>query len=325
MSDRTTGSGQGMSVARPYVLCVTLNPVLDTSYFVDEMRPIYRTEAQRVTHVAGGKGNNVARALGILGVPAVSMVTLGGMIGRNVAEVWEADPFEGAPVWVSGETRLQITVIDREGSQRAFYAPPAPFAAEDAEVADAAFEQLLPQANAVCLCGSSPGPAAGWLYKRFIELSRRRGALALLDTYGSALRAGLGADPDIVKVNAAEAAGLLGREVNDEPQQRAAVDALREAGARAAVLTLGEYGALLATEDGIWRATPPPVDAVNPIGSGDAMTAGIVNGLLRGDSHVEALRRGMAAAAANTLTWDACRFQVTDVERLLPLVRIETA
>ena len=91
-----------MKVARPYVLCVTLNPVLDTTYFVDEMRPEYRTEAHRVTHVAGGKGNNVARALGLLGVPAVSMVALGGMIGRNVVEVWQADPFEAAPVWVSG-------------------------------------------------------------------------------------------------------------------------------------------------------------------------------------------------------------------------------
>ena len=29
------------------ILCVTLNPVLDTTFFVDEMRPVYRTEAHR--------------------------------------------------------------------------------------------------------------------------------------------------------------------------------------------------------------------------------------------------------------------------------------
>ena len=51
------------------ILCVTLNPVLDTTFFVDKMRPIYRTEAQRENYVAGGKGDNVARALGILGEP----------------------------------------------------------------------------------------------------------------------------------------------------------------------------------------------------------------------------------------------------------------
>ena len=39
-------------------------------------------------------------------------------------------------------------------------------------------------ARAVCVCGSSPGPAADRLYGRFIELGRARGALTLLDTYG---------------------------------------------------------------------------------------------------------------------------------------------
>jgi tagatose 6-phosphate kinase len=317
MCDEKFVRGQGAIVARPYVLCVTLNPVLDTSYFVDEMRATYRTEAYRVTHVAGGKGNNVARALGILGVPAVSLVALGGMTGRNVAEVWQADRFEGAPVWVSGETRLQVTVIDRHGTQRAFYAPPAVFAADDAARAEETFERLLPQANAVCVCGSSPGTAGDPLYGRFIQRARERGALTMLDTYGAALRVGLAAQPDIVKVNGAEAAGLLGREVRDRAQQRAALDALRDAGARTAILTLGEQGGLLATQEGIWRAAPPPVGAINPIGSGDAMSAGIVAGLLRGESARDAFRRGMAVAAANTLTWDACRFDALDVDRLL--------
>lgn len=313
-----------MNVARPAVLCVTLNPVLDTTYFVDEMRAAYRTEARRVTRVAGGKGNNVARGLGILGVPAVSLVALGGMIGRNVAEVWQEDPFEGLAAWVSGETRLQITVIDRHGTQRAFYAPPAEFAAEDATRAEAAFGELLPGANAVCMCGSSPGPAADPLYERFIRRAREHGALTLLDTYGDALRAGLAAGPDIVKVNAAEAAGLLGYEVRDATQQRAALAALRGAGARNAILTLGEQGALLATGDGAWRASPPPVDALNPIGSGDAMTAGIVAGLLKGETLPDAFRRGMATAAANTLTWDACRFDAREADRLLPSIQVKS-
>ena len=93
------------------ILCVTLNPVLDTTFFVDEMRPIYRTEAQRVTYVAGGKGDNVARALGMLGEPAHALVALGGDTGRHVANLLAAEGIAATPAWVSGETRLQITVI----------------------------------------------------------------------------------------------------------------------------------------------------------------------------------------------------------------------
>lgn len=307
----------------PYVLCVTLNPVLDTTYFVDEMRPEYRTEARQVTHVAGGKGNNVARALGLLGVPAHSLVVLGGMIGRNVAEVLRADPFGATPVWVGGETRLQITVIDAAGTQRAFYAPPAGFAIEDAERVEAAFESLLGEASAVCLCGSSAGAAADPLYGRFISRGRENGLLTLLDTYGAALRVGLAARPGVVKVNLAEAEGFLGRKVAGAGGEQQAVRALQDAGAAMAVLTLGERGALLATGEGAWHAMTPPLKAVNPIGSGDAMTAGILSALRRGSSPVDAFRRGMAAAAANTLTWEACRIDPAEVERLERLVQIE--
>jgi len=302
---------------QPYVLCVTLNPVLDTSYFVDEMRPVYRTEARRVTHVAGGKGNNVSRGLALLGETAHSLVTLGGMIGRNVAEVLESDAFSFTPVWVQGETRLQITAIDAKGVQRAFYAPTAEFKAEDAAAAGRAFDALLPDARAVCLCGSSPGPAADPLYNRFIRSARERGILTVLDSYGDALREGLAAQPHLVKVNASEAAGLLGRPLPDQAAQIDAVAELREAGAAIAVLTLGESGALLATNEGVFQARPPAVPALNPIGSGDAMTAGLVAGLLRGQQAVGAFRLGMAAAAANTLTWEACRFDPAEVERLL--------
>lgn len=306
-----------------HVLCVTLNPVLDTTYFVDEMRPVYRTESHRVSHIAGGKGNNAARALELLGVRAHSLTVLGGMIGRDIVEVWKDDPFEATPAWVSGETRLQITVIDRTGTQRAFYAPPAPFTDEDAERTVLAFGALVENASAVCLCGSSPGPAADLLYRIFLEQGRSRGALTLLDTYGDALREGLAAQPDVVKVNIAEASGYLGRKVEGGSAEQQAVQDLREAGTKIAILTLGDRGALLATGEGAWHAAPPPVRAVNPIGSGDAMTAGIVAGLLRGDHPVEAFRLGMAAAAANTLTWDACRFNPQEAWRLSESVAVE--
>ncbi len=308
---------------RGYVLCVTLNPVLDTTYFVDEMRPEYRTEAHRVTHVAGGKGNNTARALGLLGVQAHSLVAVGGMIGRNLVEVWRDDPFEATPVEVSGETRLQITVIDQRGTQRAFYAPATDFTAEDVAQLQVAFETLVGGASAVCLCGSSPGPAADPLYAHFIAAARERGALTVLDTYGRALEYGMAAKPDVVKVNFAEAEGFLGRKITDWDAEPRATRDLQAAGATMAVLTVGERGALMATPQGVWRAKPPPVRALNPIGSGDAMTAGIVWALLEGVSHVNAFRAGMTAAAANTRTWEAGRFDPADMAALYAFVDVK--
>ena len=96
------------------------------------------------------------------------------------------------------------------------------------------------------------------------------------------MRQGVTAAPHIIKVNLAEAEALLGRKLVTPEDQMAALDALRRWGSDWAVLTLGEQGALFAAGDRRWSARPPKVEAINPIGSGDAMTAGLMAGLVRG-------------------------------------------
>jgi tagatose 6-phosphate kinase len=304
------------------ILCVTLNPVLDTTFFVDEMRPIYRTEAQRVTYVAGGKGDNVARALGVLGEPAHALVALGGDTGRHVANLLRAEGIAATPAWVTGETRLQITVVDRALVQRAFYAPAAPFTAADRAEFRRRFEDLLPGADAVCLCGSAPDAMTAELVPELLTLARDRGLPTLLDSSGKGLKQGVTAAPRIVKVNLAEAEALLGCRLVTPDQQIAALDELRQWGAGWAVLTLGEQGALFVAGERRWSARPPKVEALNPIGCGDAMTAGLMAGLARGLPAEGCFRLGIAAAAANTLTWDACRFDAAAVGVLLPRVEL---
>jgi ribokinase len=63
-------------------------------------------------------------------------------------------------------------------------------------------------------------------------------------------------------------------------------------------LTLGAEGAVL-LDDGeeIARAAPPPVDAVDGTGAGDAFTACLLVSLLEGRTELEALERACAAGA----------------------------
>ncbi len=63
-------------------------------------------------------------------------------------------------------------------------------------------------------------------------------------------------------------------------------------------LTLGAEGAvLLAGEKEVARAAPPPVEAVDGTGAGDAFTACLLVSLLEGRVREEALRRACAAGA----------------------------
>jgi fructose-1-phosphate kinase PfkB-like protein len=70
-------------------------------------------------------------------------------------------------------------------------------------------------------------------------------------------------------------------------------------GAEAVVLSLGSRGAVGAFRDGLVEALPPRVDAVCPIGAGDALSAAYTWSMVRKKDNVDALRWGVAAGTAS--------------------------
>ena len=150
----------------------------------------------------------------------------------------------------------------------------------------------------------------------FLRAAAARRIPTLLDTYGEALRQGLETPPTIVKANRHEVSGLLGRPVDTMTEQLSALDGMRRSGAQWAILTLGEEGALFSAGASRWLARAPHVQVVNPMGSGDAMTAGVLTGLLRGWPPEECFRYGMAAAVANVQSFFPCRITAQAVEEM---------
>ena len=298
------------------ILCITLNPLVDTSLFVDEILPVYRTEVKRITHVPGGKGTNVALALKALGQSARAFTMLGGRTGRHHAELMEQAGLEPAIAWISGETRLSVTVVDREYRQRGYFAPPPSLTDEDVVVVGREFARALGGATAMAICGSAPGLAGAALAVEFLRAATANGIPTLLDTYGEALRQGLQARPTVVKANRSEVSAYLGRPLDTLADQLSALGDLGRAGAGWAILTLGEAGALFAVDERRWLARPPEVPVVNPMGSGDAMTAAVLTGLQRGWPPEECFRYGMAAAVANLTTFEPCHITAQQVEEM---------
>jgi tagatose 6-phosphate kinase len=147
--------------------------------------------------------------------------------------------------------------------------------------------------------------------------------MPVVDAQGAALIEALRARPALVKPNRPELAATLGRELKDETAVRSAMQELCERGAQRVVVTAGKEPALAFDGRSWWRVTPPRVGAVNPIGSGDAFTAGLVWRLLRGENLGEACRWASAVGTANALTMLAGEVRRNDVEQLVAEVRVE--
>ena len=64
---------------------------------------------------------------------------------------------------------------------------------------------------------------------------------------------------------------------------------------------------------------------INTIGAGDSLTAGVVVGLLRGHSLLDAARTGVAAAAADVTTLLPGTIDAEQVGALLPQVAVQAS
>jgi len=307
------------------ILTVTLNPCIDTTIYVRDHRLHRIHRSEQVTRVAGGKGVNAARIIQRLGEEAVALVVLAGHSGRLIADLLASDAIPHVAVWVEGESREVVTILetDTPDYQQTAYVEPGAAISPDARVRlFERFEQLLPMASLVLLTGPAPDPFSTDIYAGMIQRAREEGIPVFLDSRGGAFRDAVRAIPTLVKPNEAEAAEWRGVVTLSESEQMKVVDALRELGIPWVVLTLGEAGAIADCEGERYRLLPPRVTTVNPIASGDTMMGAMAYAWVRGESPETILRLGVAAGAANASVWKAAGCSREQVISLADKVQI---
>ncbi|MFE9444966.1 1-phosphofructokinase family hexose kinase [Streptomyces sp. NPDC006602] len=301
------------------ILTVTLNTALDITYRVRSLRPHTSHRVTDVTERPGGKGVNVARVLAALGHEVTVTGFAGGATGRVVQrQLTTTQGVLDALVPVTGATRRTIAVVDEHTGDTTQLNEPGPTVtpAEWSAFQDA-YEDLVPSASAVALCGSLPPGVPVGAYAGLVRTAKAAGVPVLLDTSGESLRRGVAARPDIVKPNADELAELTG---SHEPL-RATQDARRR-GARSVVASLGDEGLLAVTPEGRWRATPPTRVHGNPTGAGDSAVAGLLSGLVEQLPWPDRLARAVALSAATVMAPVAGEFDRGAYEELVGRVTV---
>jgi tagatose 6-phosphate kinase len=156
---------------------------------------------------------------------------------------------------------------------------------------------LASRAKFAVLTGSLP---KGTSITFYAELLSSTACPVLLDVRGPELLQALVYRPRVVKPNREELAFTVGRSLPDRASVLAAMRELIERGAESVVVTHGKAAVWVMENSDAWELTPPTVaPEVNPIGCGDCFAAGIASGLARGDSLLDAVRLGLAAASDN--------------------------
>jgi tagatose 6-phosphate kinase len=306
---------------------VALNPALDVTHHVDSVDWTGVNRPVSVRAVPGGKGLNVARTLHALGPDVVLMGLAGGNTGAAVRSGLQAAGVTAVFTQIAADTRRTFVVVDTSrASVASFYEPGAPVTTEEFGRFLASYRETLPGCGAVVLSGSLPPGLPAGTYADLVAMAAGAGIPVILDTSGEALLRGAAAGPAIIKPNLAELAAATGRDLRwaaprDQQAVLSAAAGLRERGAQAVVVSLGERGLLAVTPEGAWHATPEPVPG-NPTGAGDAAVAGLAHGLTLGTSWPERLRHAAALGSATAAAATAGEFGPADYRLALRNMRV---
>lgn len=276
------------------VVVLTPNPAVDITYRVDSQRIGETVRVAEVTRRAGGKGINVASVLGQLGTPAVAVSPLGGAAGIWIHQEVTDRGLTSRPVPIAGETRTTVTVTDGRMHPTVLTEPgPVLSEGEWQAVASTIAAEGRPDGYLV-ISGSLPGGADPVLVGAWIAQGRAAGVTTVADVSGPALLAAAAAGADLLKPNTAELLAATG--LTDEQQ---AARLLLERGAGTVIVSRGAEGLAAYDRSGRLLIEPAPARVQgNPVGAGDAATAGLIAALCRGRSLAQGLSWAAAAGAA---------------------------
>jgi 1-phosphofructokinase family hexose kinase len=308
------------------ILTVTLNAAIDRTVAVPNFRLGHRHRAVESRTVAGGKGINVARALGLLGRPVIATGFAGGPTGTRVIEQLREEAVLTDFTQIAGETRINLSVVDpTSGEQTEINERGPAVSPEEVETFVKRLAYLAEGAELCVLAGTLPPGAGPDLYARLVEDLRRRGVAVVLDAEGEAMLAGLRAGASIVTPNEREAEELVGQEFADRGDLVHGLSELVRLGAGEAAITRPD-GCVAVVGEGAERrfveVQTRSLEPVSSVGSGDAFLAGYVAARYDGRAPADCLAYGVACGAESTQHFGAGKVDRGRVERLLDEVEV---
>jgi 1-phosphofructokinase family hexose kinase len=279
------------------ILAAGLTPAYQQILVFECLRAGEVNRAREVFKCASGKVLNVGLALHHLGGPNLTLALVGGAEGDSIEREFASLGVRRRWIWSPNPTRTCVTIIDRaSGRTTELVENAAPVLATQIEQFVAAYHDAAKQARIIVLSGSIPAGAPKTFYRDLIAGTQ---ATVVLDASGEELLAALPLKPFCVKPNREELGRTLGRDLETEEDLRQAIREVCQRGAEWVVASQGAKSLLAGCNGKFGIFHPAKVPAVNPIGSGDCLAAGLAWGIGNGMEMFEAIRFGMAAAAEN--------------------------
>lgn len=305
------------------IITITLNPALDKTIYVNDLKKGNYNHITESVLDAGGKGINVSKTLLALGQESVSLAFIGKNNGNMLEEKLKAIGLKTDFIIVADETRTNIKVVEENRCVTEFNEPGPRIKEEELEEFIEKVENYADSDTWFVISGSMPRGVPVDFYATLIRQIHKNGGKILLDTSKDAFKEGVKASPNIIKPNLEELKQYYHKEEMSMKEIIAAGEEFLTKGIEVVVISLGEQGALFLTKECYLYGKGLKVKANSTIGAGDAMVAALIYSKAQKYSFTKTAKLAMAVSAGAVMTKGTNPAKKELVEELLEEVEIQ--
>lgn len=305
------------------ILTITLNPSVDITYKLDDLKIGNINRVTNYVKTPGGKGINVSKVLKQLGNEVGATGFLGGTNGdyikNGINELDIKDYFYS----IGENTRNCIAVMDRGVQTEILEAGPR----IDEKIASEflkEFEELLDKKDIklVVASGSLPVGLPKDYYKKLIEIAENKGAKFILDTSKDYLKEALNSSIYLIKPNIEELEELLDVKINTEEDLKKILLEMKSLDIKIIVVSLGSKGAIALCDGELYKVTIPKVEVKSPVGSGDSLVAGLASEVSKNSTYEEILRVGNTCGVLNAMNLETGKINLEDFKKIHDEIKV---
>ena len=293
------------------IYTITLNPAIDYFITVSD-QPLIDTEVNRALKEkfqVGGKGLNVSTMLDKLDIPSVAIALVGGFTGEYIKEcLSESNNISLKAIEASGINRINVKVYNGDNTICINGNGVSATTQTKTDLLNAL--EGITNNDWVLICGSLVENIDYEFIGELVEVIHSKQARLVMDMESLTLDLLEKYKPYLVKPNLYEFRMLMGDDSITVDTISPYLNDLLNIGVESVLVSLGPDGAILSTPKTKYRLRHKPINAVNKIGSGDAMLATYV-GMLSQDKHIGgALAWAGAAGVAMATTREEVTYQM---------------
>ena len=306
------------------IVTVTFSPCIDKSTSIKKLLPDKKLQCAAPKLEPGGGGINVARAIKKLGGEATAIFPSGGYTGKHFNYLLETENIHAVIIETQNETRENIVVLDEaENAQYRFGMPGTDLTNAEWMRCLKAVEEIT-DVSFIVASGSLPPGVPLNIFAQLAKIAKNKNAKFIVDTSGEALREAVNEGVYLLKPNLGELCFLSGKKHLGKHEIEAVAKEIIAGGkCEVVVISMGEEGALLVTNDLAKTIKPPSVIKKSTVGAGDSMVAGIVYYLSKQKSIVDAVKYGVACGTAATMNTGTELCKLKDVEEIYKIINTE--